>query len=172
MNLIKFYWIITSIFMKPSMHTWMDQMTSLVICQSYPQEEFLFGFKKKNLLPRWDSNRSSEKSKEPGNSGPVFGVPLGQTVDIPSSRKRSTCGGGLPTIHTSTGVPENIPGSQVHMRREEVLSDFSNTTTVKIGLFESAKKMKSGKLTRKETTCFKNVLSLFQAVHDCCNLLS
>ena len=114
--------------------------------------------KKKNLLPRWDSNRSSEKSKEPGSSGPVFGVPLGQTVDIPSSRKRSTCGGGLPTIHTSTGVPENIPGSQVHMRREEVLSDFSNTTTVKIGLFESAKKMKSGKLTRKETTCFKNVL--------------
>ena len=66
--------------------------------------------KKKNLLPRWDSNRT-EKSKEPG-SGPVFGVPLGQTVDIPSSRKRSTCGGGLPTIHTNTPA-ENIPGSQV-----------------------------------------------------------
>ena len=34
--------------------------------------------------------------------GPVFGVPLGQCVDLPSARKRSTC------ALTATGI-ENIP---------------------------------------------------------------
>ena len=51
----------------------------------------------------------SDKSKEPEKGpGPVFGVPLGQCVDLPSTRKRSVTGAAA----TATGI-ENIPaGSQ------------------------------------------------------------
>ena len=51
----------------------------------------------------------SDKSKEPDKGpGPVFGVPLGQCVDLPSTRKRSVAG---LAAATATGI-ENIPGSQ------------------------------------------------------------
>merc|ERR1719225_276221 len=54
---------------------------------------------KKKVLPRWDSSR--DKSKEPEKGpGPVFGVPLGQCVDLPSTRKRSIAG----ATATSTGI--------------------------------------------------------------------
>ena len=46
-----------------------------------------------------------DKTREPGISGPVFGVPLGQCVDLPAARKRSTC------ALTATGI-DNIPSSQ------------------------------------------------------------
>ena len=48
------------------------------------------------------SDKSRESSGQPG-PGPVFGVPLGQCVDVPSARKRSTCA-------LLTGN-ENIPGN-------------------------------------------------------------
>ena len=47
-------------------------------------------------------DKSRESSGQPG-PGPVFGVPLGQCVDVPSARKRSTCA-------LLTGN-ENIPGN-------------------------------------------------------------
>ena len=52
------------------------------------------------------SDKSKEPEKGPGQ-GPVFGVPLGQCVDLPSTRKRSIAG----ATTTATGI-ENIPGSQ------------------------------------------------------------
>ena len=61
----------------------------------------------------------------------MFGVPLGQCVDIPSTRKRSTCAA------TATGI-ENIPGSQDELLLSPVTKASRSDSRASFGSVQDA----------------------------------
>ena len=64
----------------------------------------------------------------------MFGVPLGQCVDLPSTRKRSIAG----ATATSTGI-ENIPGSQDELLLSPVTKASRSDSRASFGSVQDAR---------------------------------
>ena len=66
----------------------------------------------------------------------MFGVPLGQCVDLPSTRKRSIA--GACTHSTATGI-ENIPGSQDELLLSPVTKASRSDSRASFGSVQDAR---------------------------------